>query len=186
MWLHKSHHRIHVASLKHSLGNPLQLATQQTVAQLWGHPTALEQAEKKALGCCLLGALLKVSYLGRELFTIKTQFNITAVHRLNTLFEKLISHGICTLVSWSLTVLRNCVKGPEAPFHHSEKATAPKNEAWSSCKYIWRNKAIFANVERKGRNCRFCFVLILFLQHYEKAITLICKAFTFTIAFNKI
>lgn len=104
----------------------------------------------------------------------------------NTLFEKLISHGICTLVSWSLTVLRNCVKGPEAPFHHSEKATAPKNEAWSSCKYIWRNKAIFANVERKGRNCRFCFVLILFLQHYEKAITLICKAFTFTIAFNKI
>lgn len=142
MWLHKSHHRIHVASLKHSLGNPLQLAAQQTVAQLRGHPTALEQAENKLpsldegrrwdAACLVLSLISKVSYLAEGAIQNKNPIQYPCCPSSNVLFEKLISHGICTPVSLSLTVHRNWVKGPEAPLHQWKKDAAPKNEAQPS------------------------------------------------------
>lgn len=142
MWLYKSHHRIHVASLKHSLGNPLQLAVQQTVAQLRGLPTALELAENKHpsldegrhwdAACLVMPLISKVSHLAEGAIHNKDPIQYPCCPSSNILFEILISHAICTLVSLSLTVHRNRVKRPEVPLHHWKKATAPRNEAQPS------------------------------------------------------
>lgn len=109
----------------------------------------------KTLGHCLLGAVshLKVSYLAEGAIHNKDPIQHHCCSSSNILFEKLISHEIYTLVSLSLTVLRNCVKSPEAPFHHWKPLSLRMRHS-PACKYIWRNKAILAKLERKKRNCR--------------------------------
>lgn len=145
--LQKSHHTIHVVSLKRSLGNPRQCAAQQAVAQLRGHPTALDEAgemlpwvdgEGAVNTACTVLPLIStsVSYLAQGTIHNKDSMQHCCCPPSNILFEKSVLHGICTSVSLSLTVCGNCVKCTGAASSSSSvierMTTLHKNEAHSS------------------------------------------------------
>lgn len=167
--LQKSRHKTHVVTWKRSLENPCCSAARSSHCPWSGRREAPQcRWGRHCNAACTVLPLIwsEVSYLARGTMHYKDVIQHCCRPPSNTLFNKLILHGICTSVSLSLTVLSvKCPGAASSSWSVTGRMTLGTRTRHAPVSYAYLGCSVFL-VQQKY-SCIYTYVYIHKLQYME-------------------